>query len=219
MDPTTAKKLRAMKMSKRRSNFQFVYNLILQLLIAIACTFFCSYSFWFPLAKQFLLISLPSVNSYLLCPKCLFVVANVIVITLVGESKLRGSKGPSPGHEIYDEYVRRSRSGVVKHPIISSNQKEVRKEEELMVCLVDEKKGMEETVSKDVEEKEFTSEIESCVENKGEEKEEDDELPNEELNRRIEEFIARVNRQRWLEARSLMNLPTQNANRNIAVCG
>ncbi|KAF3773698.1 hypothetical protein EJ110_NYTH54798 [Nymphaea thermarum] len=50
---------------------------------------------------------------YILCPKFLFVVSNVIVIVLVGESKFLGTSSPTP--DIYNEYVKRKNGSQKLH--------------------------------------------------------------------------------------------------------
>lgn len=215
MDPIASQKPRAMKSSKKRSRFQSIYNLILQLLIALACALISSHSVWFPSVKQFLFVSLPNASSYVLSPKCLFVVVNVIVIALIGESKLGGSMKPSPSCEIYDDYVKRSQRSVPRHPVSS-----IRKEVEVgkrFPGVDGEKRAV--YMTKVVAEPARRRRGNQRVKDEGDQEEEEDELPNEELNRRVDEFIARVNRQWWLEARSLMNIPTQHVGRNIAVHG
>lgn len=62
--------------------------------------------------RHFFFDFLPNIYSFFFSPKFLFVMGNIIVIILVGESKLRatGSSCSSPANEIYDEYLERSRS-------------------------------------------------------------------------------------------------------------
>ena len=67
-----------------------------------------------------------------------------------------------------------------------------------------EKNLVEESLHKVEEEKEEKEEEE---EKDGDEDGEEDQpgLPAEELNKRVEEFIARINKQRWLEAKLLVH--------------
>ncbi|RRT39350.1 hypothetical protein B296_00051832 [Ensete ventricosum] len=113
----------------------------------------------------FFLVSLPNASSVVLGPKCLFVVSNIIIIFLVGESRL--TRQP-PRPDVYEEYVKRRRG---LHGAACSEVKDAEAE-----------KGCdgEEGVQRE------------CEEEKG--------LPTEELNRRVEDFIAKVNMQRKLEA-------------------
>ncbi|KAK8527711.1 hypothetical protein V6N13_085519 [Hibiscus sabdariffa] len=62
--------------------------------------------------EQFLLVSLLCIWSSFSNPKCLFVVVNVIVIFLVGESGVVGSKKPPVASDVYNEYMKQSRGRV-----------------------------------------------------------------------------------------------------------
>lgn len=132
---------------------------------------------------------------------------NVIVVALIGESRLGGSKEQPPAREIYDEYVRRN----------DAIRREAEVGGEAAHGVIDEEKKMSKVIVKELE-RGFKSETIECV-NDEREQEEDEELRNEELNRRIEDFIVRVNRQRWLEARLSTDYPVQHAGRNTAVSG
>uniref|UniRef100_A0A5K0UUM5 DUF4408 domain-containing protein n=1 Tax=Nymphaea colorata TaxID=210225 RepID=A0A5K0UUM5_9MAGN len=58
---------------------------------------------------------------YILCPKFQFVVSNVIIIVLVGESKFLGTSSPMP--DIYDEYVKRKNGSQKLHaPPMARNE-------------------------------------------------------------------------------------------------
>ncbi|EXB40326.1 hypothetical protein L484_017468 [Morus notabilis] len=212
-------------------NSQFVYNLILSSFVALTCSFFCSHPFGFASQtssiKYSLFIYLPNIWSSFLNPKCLFIVFNVIVAFLVGESKLLGSQ-PSPANDIYDEYVARSRRFQGQHKYFSNlgeEQKEERKLEVLDVskeivyedkeiALEDkqdkhdhEKLEEEEEEEEEEDDDEEFKEAENNIDSEHEERdcEEDSEgLPAEELNRRVEDFIARINKQRWFEARMMI---------------
>ncbi|KAI4336552.1 hypothetical protein L6164_015066 [Bauhinia variegata] len=109
MDANRAEKLKPFNKNHNQNNTLVSYNLI-----AFLCVFcFCA-EYWFPVspytsAKQFTLVSLPNIFSVLVQPKCLYVVANVIVVFLVGESRLVGSYSSSTP-EIYEEYTQRIQS-------------------------------------------------------------------------------------------------------------
>ncbi|GLT61379.1 hypothetical protein SLA2020_340900 [Shorea laevis] len=230
MDRIKVEKFRAMKSYKKKNHF--VYNLVLHFLAALICSLLWSYPYWFPSLhssmKHFRLISLPCIWSSFFNPKCLFVVVNVIVIFLVGESKLV-STSSSPSDDIYNEYVDRSRS--LRRAVSTSHEKSMiikdekveEKEVELIIKEVssvenkqeeEEKENHEkvETVEEDDEEKEKEGEEEAArvpltlMEDKErrDKDEEEDGLPIEELNKKVEEFIARVNKQWWLEVNSLL---------------
>lgn len=220
-----AEKDRAMNSYINKSNF--LHNLILHSLTALTCSLLFSYPYWFPCLcfsmKHFLFISLPNISAFFVNPKCLFIVVNVIVVFLIGESKLVGSNS-SPVDELRDEYVERSRS-LRGHYSGTTTLQEMRKEERssestLIISTTGyrrEEIGEEE--ERKLRKKNFIEDgtvnrIE-CKEVKEEEKEEvvkaegDDEegeeedglMPAEELKKRAEEFIARVNKQMWLEAK------------------
>ncbi|XP_058192147.1 uncharacterized protein LOC131309548 [Rhododendron vialii] len=172
------------------SKYRFLNNLVLPSVAAIVLTLFCSHPFLFThlsynSLKHFVFVSLPNFKSFVFNPKCLFILCNAIIIFVVGESKFASS-----------------RSSLVSE----------KKEEQL------ETNGTEESVNKIEDgymvEKEIGEEIasngndgdgDSYEQDKEEEERRDEEgesdLPTEELNKRIEDFIAKVNRQRWLEAR------------------
>ncbi|KAH8512935.1 hypothetical protein Peur_056838 [Populus x canadensis] len=228
-----AKKLQAMHSLKT----QFYYNLMFLSFLALTCSLLFSFPLWFPslcsTMKLFLSLSIPNKFSSFFSPKCLFILVNVIVVFLVGESRFVGSHS-SPVGEIYDEYVERSWSlrGVSAH-------QDKAEESKLEVNLVDQEttvqdkevvlkeevaeltnKGDKEVAVKEEEDgeaNELTSkgkkdahEEVKVKEDRHEEKEiseeeEESGLPPEELNRRVEEFIARVNKQRWLQAQLLVS--------------
>ncbi|EEF47432.1 conserved hypothetical protein [Ricinus communis] len=252
-----AKNIQAMNSYKT----QFLHNLIIHLLsvIALTCSVFCFYPYWFPSLyssiKEFQFLSLPNTCTSIFSPKCLFVVVNIIVVFLVGESKLVGSHSSSPTNKIYDEYVQRSRSlrgisTLLQEKAVQSKL-DLNLDEDKRVCtIVQEEEEVKEEVKEVIdgsslieeEEKEEFQEAQEEAEvpeedqdqeagvklgnqaqdqeaevkeievalteedkdqkEKGSEEETD--WPAEELNRRVEEFIARVNRQRWLEEARLL---------------
>ncbi|XP_075660054.1 uncharacterized protein LOC142629888 [Castanea sativa] len=232
MAPIKAEKLRAMN-SYNKS--QFLFNLILHALVAITCSLLCSYPNWFPSlrysVKHFLFTSLPNISSFLVNPKCVFIVFNVIVVFLVGESKLVNSKA-SPANEIYDEYVERSQSlrershstlEEIKERTVETNSDtheeynkrdqslkgdstllEKKEERKLEMNLEEDKVNRIETKEVKKEEVKEVVEVEDD-DDAGDDGEAEEEagLPAEELNKKAEEFIARVNKQMRLEAKLL----------------
>lgn len=225
MDSTKGGKLRAMNSYKKS---QFLYSLILHSVIALTCSLLCSYCYWFPslccAMNHFLFTSLPNISAFFVKPKCLFIVVNVIVVFLVGESKLFDSNSLSPASDLYDEYVERSHSlrgqystsreskvernsethdGYIKHSLDYSNQLPEEKEERKLeiILIEDMSTNMIEgkKVMKDQEEGEDKKDqVKAEVEDDDDEEEMG--LPAEELKQRADEFIARVNKQMWLEA-------------------
>ncbi|XP_062208721.1 uncharacterized protein LOC133910225 [Phragmites australis] len=130
---------------------------------------------WFPrlcsLLGFFFLTTLPDLaTAFLLSPKCLFVVGNLIVAFLVSESRLKPRRDqPSLVNEIHEEHVKRNTATIAQAMTAA-----VAVDHSAFVGAVDE-----------------------------EEKEEEGE--EEELHKRVEDFIARVKKQRKLEAKSFFD--------------
>ncbi|KAG1331427.1 hypothetical protein COCNU_02G013950 [Cocos nucifera] len=208
MDPIKREKLQAMKRYRRK---QFLPNFIQCCLTVVMLGLFLLSPHWLPTMfssmRKFFLVSLPNIGAIIFRPKCLFIVSNIIIIFLVGESKL--SKSPSTP-DIYEEYVARKQSiqrlsrGEVK--VVESVKEEIVKEESVRDPSVEDTKVEDEEVeerekSGGVEEKEVVEMERECEEL---DEEEETGLPAEELNRRVEDFIAKFNMQRRLEARMLV---------------
>lgn len=211
-----AKKLQAINTHKT----QFLHNIISHLLIPLICSLICFSPYWFPALcssfKQFLFVSFSSSSFF--SPKWLFVVVNVIVVFLVGESLLVGSHSSSAA-EIYDEYVEWSRSlRGVSFP--SSTLQENAEQSKMEMNLISHEEKRVTSVEEEQDKEEIKQVIESFIRGSEEDKEVEDEkegdeeekedgeeesgLPSEELNKRVEEFIARVNKQRWVEEARLL---------------
>ncbi|KAL0398673.1 UNVERIFIED_CONTAM: hypothetical protein Sradi_2210600 [Sesamum radiatum] len=211
------KKVHPMKAYMKGDNF-----VLYSLTSFVTCLFF-SYSFWFPAMKHILFLFR---NYISLCcnAKCFFIVGNLIVLVLVRESRAAKSSRPSPASDTYDEYVARSGSlSKVNSDIL------VEKKEDGAVQSVnieekshgnvrdasDEKKRREMRVSKTMHHEDKKRGMRACKsEVWGEsevvkwkeangEKEDQLLLPQDELNKRVEAFIARVNKQRLFEAKSV----------------
>lgn len=224
MDLIKSEKLRAMNCY---NDSRFVYNLVLSSLVALTCSFFYSHPFGFASLtssiKYFLFISVPNIWSSFLNPKYMFIVFNVIVAFLVGESKLLGSESSPVPNDIYDEFVERSRRlRGVQHKYFNDLGEEKKEDNNLEVLHVskeivyedkeialehkedkhDHQKLEEEEAETDDEEFKEAENNDEYEEKDGQEESEG--MPAEELNRRVEDFIARINKQRWLEARILI---------------
>ncbi|CAL9118136.1 unnamed protein product [Musa textilis] len=199
MDALKMEKLQAMR-SYRRNHFFLVF--LQYILRVVLVGLFLSCPNWLPSIcsfAKFFLVCLPNIGATVSGPKFVFVVSNIIIIFLVGESRLSKSPARHPG--IYEDYVSRSQS---LQRMVSV---EVKEKEAVMVepSLEETKEKDEETVEEEEEEvkgdageEELETEREELLE------EEYEELPAEELNRRVEDFIAKVNMQRKLEARMLI---------------
>ncbi|MBA0791733.1 hypothetical protein Gohar_016298 [Gossypium harknessii] len=262
MDSIKAKKIQAMKKYRKTqfSSHNFLHFVAVFGILILS-------SFWSinpslcSSMKQFVIISLPCIWSSFFDPKCLFIVVNVIVVFLVGESGLVGSK-VSPGRDVYDEYVERNRRvrGVSVSTTVPREvgdykamdseegkggfaQTEEEEEEkglfEVKEVITSEAESGEEEQTREVEEEEeglfevkdvITSKVDPLEEERTceikEEKwlieviketktwkvehgrsivEDHQEIELPEFNKRVEEFIARVNKQRWMEAQSLVS--------------
>ncbi|KAL7088826.1 hypothetical protein ACP275_13G152100 [Erythranthe tilingii] len=225
-----AEKIEAMKKNNKR--VYFLYNFILYSLTSlITCLFFYSYPFnLFPSSmKHLILFYLENADfSDFINPKSLFVVANLIIFILIGESKL-SSRYSSPASDVYDEYIRRNRSRL---KLNSSDESVIIKEEEeegdghvsmQSVKLSEDKKKHGNIIKKReirvcrsrqyyqkekkssgggmrVSKSEVWGESEIAKMEKTMEERESI-IPKEELDQRVEDFIARVNKQRLLEAK------------------
>ncbi|CAK9183199.1 unnamed protein product [Ilex paraguariensis] len=171
MDPLRMKKIQAMKKYKKQ---QILCNLIVYSLTAFTCMLFCSSPFWHPPLRAtmnvFLTISLPKMTSLFLGSKFLFILGNLIVIFLVQQSNIFNPDSSSGCDVCYDEYVNRTRTLRNHSPLD-------KKEERKLVESLENVQGTHE----DLDGEELS-------------------LPAEELNKRVDDFIARINKQRRLEA-------------------
>lgn len=182
---------------KKFKSYQIVDNFFIYSITALTCSVFCFSPFWFPYLlasiKAFLFVSLPKVGVVLLSPKVLFFVGNLIIIILIGESKFFASESSPASDVCYDDYVSKSTRSV-KNP---STDK----------CLTENVKKTGEDIGENVVMRKWVDEEEAEVGAENGNNEEDDEVgfPAEELSKRADDFIARVNWQRRLEARLLLS--------------
>ena len=196
-------KLREIHAINKSKKYQLLDNFFLYSFTVLSCTLFCSSPFWFPSLfhsmKLFLFVSLPKLSSILLSPKFIFIVGNLIIFVLVGESKYFTSNSPSATAVYYDEYIDQKKSLQTTSASVEE-KKEVKMEE-----------SFKEKQSKTCESGENNGGKGLCEGNLKVHKEREDlegeeefSLPTEELKKRADDFIARVNRQRMLEARLLV---------------
>ncbi|KAJ7945676.1 Transmembrane protein [Quillaja saponaria] len=188
MDPVKIEKIQAIKKYNRH---QLLNHLFLYSTIALTCSLFCSNPIWIPclssLIKVFLFVSLPEIVSLILSSKFAFIAGNLIIIVLVAESKIFSSYSSSSTSDVYyEEYVRRSQRP--QNPIT-----EEKKENEIDKSVTENVQGRWEG-EEGIEEKGW---IEGVIEvgSKGDSPDGHDE----EFNRRADDFIARMNKQRKLE--------------------
>ncbi|CAI9093151.1 OLC1v1028574C1 [Oldenlandia corymbosa var. corymbosa] len=233
MDSIQAQKLEAMKSYKRA---QLVYNLIVYSLTAFLSCLFYLYLFWFPSLSmnQLLSVLLPNIYALISPNKLLFVLGNLIVLFLIVSSgSHHSSSASSPADEIYNEYVRRSRSMNKemhkKNNGIIHRKKSVKMDHYHAAARVDSiKKVTLEKKEKEIEvdnkhiggevevvhdhivgenhdhDEVVTNEVEKLISGRVPEEIRQDALAvvvrdEDQLKRRVEDFIARVNRQRMLE--------------------
>ncbi|KAK8658997.1 hypothetical protein V6N13_029214 [Hibiscus sabdariffa] len=186
MDHNLMLKFQAIKKSKKQ---QFLDKVLLYTFIAFTCSFFCSTPFWLPCLfssfKNFLLVSSTKMGSIIYNPKLLFFLGNLIVVVLIGESKFFAYFSAS-GDEYVDDHHRSPSLG-------NDSILEVKREMKMKHC----EENM--TVTRSFKVEDHTRQVKKDLQG-----EEGVVLPTEELKKRADDFIARVNRQRRLEARLLV---------------
>ncbi|RRT46834.1 hypothetical protein BHE74_00037950 [Ensete ventricosum] len=171
-----------MKRCRRRKQY-FIPSLIQYLLTVSSLGLLLSCPLWLhPVCSclsLFFSVSLPSIAAVISSPKCLFVVCSVIVVFLIWESKLSRSYQSA---DIYGEYIK-------------SKVKLERQAED------ESKKGS--VMNKALDEEDDSGGGEGMeVEYEDLDGEEED---SSEIDKKAADFIARVNWQRRLEARSLLH--------------
>ncbi|XP_010251332.1 PREDICTED: uncharacterized protein LOC104593268 [Nelumbo nucifera] len=204
MDPIKIEKLQAMNKYKRD---QLLNKFILYFFTASICALFCSSPLWFPSLcssmRLLLFVHLPKIGSFIFHPKYLFIICNLIIAILVGESKLTGSHSSSAISDTYDVYVRRNQS--LRRCSITEEQKpDTPLIEEGVKRGGEDGKGEGEEDDRNIESDENLDEEEEEEEEAAAAEEESDEMPAEEFKRMVDDFIAKVNKQRWLEAKELV---------------
>ncbi|XP_047047866.1 uncharacterized protein LOC124652863 [Lolium rigidum] len=155
----------------------------------------------FSCLRSLLSLSLPSAASAIVTPKqCLFIFSNIIVVFLARESKLLSQNGARSSLD--DEIDSVVRELAVFEPSIKENHAGAEE-------TVGEERGVDEAAvlmsTQQLDQCEKTSTTLGVKEMPGEEGEEEaSELPADELNRRVEDFIARFNMERQLEERTMV---------------
>jgi hypothetical protein len=192
MDPINLEKLRAIK--KYKSN-QLLGNQFLYYLTVLTCGLFCCSPFWYPSLsssmKVFLFSFLPNTCSALFSYKFAFIIGNLIVAVLIGQSKIFSSKPSQASDVLYHEYINRSRS------LQSSSTIDVKSRGKTLICV-------EENVKRTEKDGEDTGAIRWAEAKEDLDGNNGFALPAEELFRRADDLIARVKRNRKLEARILL---------------
>uniref|UniRef100_A0A5B7C0W4 Uncharacterized protein n=1 Tax=Davidia involucrata TaxID=16924 RepID=A0A5B7C0W4_DAVIN len=192
MDSIKIEKIQAINRYRKQ---QLLYKLFLYSLTALSCSLFCSSPFWYPplcsCMKAFLSVSLPKISSLLFSSKFLFTLGNLIVMFLVGESKILSTVSSPASDVYYDEYVTRSQSRRKFSSFDDKEEKLDKSFEEKVKCAHEDGENQGGWREEKAEVEEETEELD----------EEGMSLPAaEELSKRADDFIARVNKQRRLEA-------------------
>ncbi|KAF4361158.1 hypothetical protein G4B88_027698 [Cannabis sativa] len=213
MDPIKLEKIKAI--NKYRKN-ELLKNLLFYALTTIASLYLLS-PLWLPFITSsmevLLFVYVPKLPSLFFSSKFVFIVGNLIIVALIGESKIFSSSqnksspiistSTSNDHSYYEEYISTSAKQIIKYQVVSAPPHEEKK----VICIEEEEKKMI-TWAKvdDDDEKKIV-----VVEKKLEDFHNDDEvittnyLPNEDLKKRADDFIARVNKQRVFEAREMLS--------------
>ncbi|XP_003576450.1 uncharacterized protein LOC100821957 [Brachypodium distachyon] len=160
---------------------------------------------WVPHAfsclRTFLFVSIPSAASVIATPKCLFVFSNIIVVFLTTESKLSRlcARSLTSSSTVTSSSTEEDGIDAVVRELTVFAQPMI-KEKHPTEEIVRDQFGKEEDASSISLQVEDERVEEVMKEEEGEEEEEDETgLPTEELNRRVEDFIARFNMERQLE--------------------
>ncbi|GMN56595.1 hypothetical protein TIFTF001_025711 [Ficus carica] len=200
MNSIKIEKMKAIKEYKRN---QLLKNLFLYSMTGLACVFY-STPFWLPTVSSSMevlfFVYLPKLKSIFFSSKFVFILGNLIIVALIGESKILSSNSttsPTSSEAYFEEYMTRKRnlqkfsSSAPNQEIIVKKEKYNIVEETKKVCTFEVKPKLESksrvypTVFKNLGHK-------------------DDHLPTEDLKKRADDFIARVNKQRIFEARELL---------------
>ncbi|KAL5223622.1 hypothetical protein ABZP36_010261 [Zizania latifolia] len=178
------------------------------------------------------LVSLPSAASALATPKCLFVLSNIIVVFLANESKLserrsqssaepQGDRGADDAAAAFTPVMTTENDVIVNTSEEQHSSMVIVHDESLQqpdqheqvdasssMLVATELRRDSNSISVANVDGEVEEQHEEVIkeEEDGEEEEEEEEmeLPADELNRRVEDFIARFNMERQLEARMLV---------------
>ncbi|XP_054822708.1 uncharacterized protein LOC129321009 [Prosopis cineraria] len=185
MDPTQIKKIQAMKRYRRH---QFLYNFYFYSLITLTCILFCSIPLLLPYfaspLREFFIVCVPSFVSALLDSTFLFIVGNLIIVVLIVNSRVFSSKSSSSTSDVYyDEFINSRVERQIQRPQAPTSKfMKAREMEEQASEYADVREGEVEEENADGEEGEVGLASDS-----------------DELSKRADVFIARVNEQRKLE--------------------
>lgn len=198
MDPTQIKKIQAMNRYKRS---QVLDNLYFYSFTALACSVFCCVTLCLPylasMVQVFFMVYMSSLIQFMLSSKLVFFIGNLIIFVLVVNSRMFSSDPSSTSDVYYDEYIQSSQTNMPQiNPTFVVNK-----------AKSFENKHVVESVAMAVEDGLNNLDLKARVwvnkvkeeDNSDREEEQSFYSSYDELNRRAEDFIARVNRQRKLE--------------------
>ncbi|CAM8980097.1 unnamed protein product [Rhodiola kirilowii] len=202
MDPNKLDKFEAMNSYNKATSKNPNSAFIVYILTALTCSVVFFSPVWYPSFESLINISLPNLISHLQSsPKYLFILSNLIIVfVFVGESKLLTTK-PSQqasGEVYYHEYLSRSHSlkPLIIRPVTSDqysvNNVVVHNEGKKVERSGGRLRPVRRVESVKVGNKEVIRSAKGSVVVRS--------LSAEELSKRADDFIARVNRQRRLEA-------------------
>ncbi|OIW17776.1 hypothetical protein TanjilG_06461 [Lupinus angustifolius] len=194
MDATHFNKIQAMNRYKKR---EFLEKLYFYSLIALTCSLFCCVTLSLPYLSSrvmvFFFVHISRLIPFLLNSKLLFIIGNLIIFALIVNSRVLSSYSSSTSNVYYDEYIHSSqtkRPQILSHEVKNKNlEKHV--EENLHII------GEDGLNSLELKDKGWVKEGTEAWLDK--EEDEGDEPNLFQLNKRADDFIARVNRQRKLE--------------------
>lgn len=186
MDVIKIKKIQAVKKYKRN---EVVNNVLFYSLTVLTCSVLCSIPLWLPYLsssmKFFVFVYVPKISSFFFNSKFMFIFGNLIVVALIGESKIFYSRRHSENY--HNEYISISQ---VFQNFYAPKENKI---EHLEIYSVERKQSNN---GEDVEE-----ERKQWIQEKLDVKKElEITLPNEDFNKRADDFIARVNKLMRLEA-------------------
>ncbi|KNA04065.1 hypothetical protein SOVF_203100 [Spinacia oleracea] len=145
--------------------------------------------------RTFLCVSIPTILSFFFNVKSLFILGNLIVIFLLGESKIQGLDTTFPRKIDRVEGEKTKGKQEIRLPQVEGKKIE-------QVVKIEDKEEETPVSGRVEEENKKGSDVDEIEDVEGEREEElvIQELSTDELNRRADDFIARVNKQIRFEA-------------------
>ncbi|MCD7446734.1 hypothetical protein HAX54_015638 [Datura stramonium] len=212
MDSLQMKKIQAINKYRKQ---RLLNKLMLYSFTSMTCILFLSSPLWYPLLRAFLksllFDSLPKIGALFFSSKCIFIVGNLIVIFLVGESKIfKSSKSSSssslPSNVVKQNYAADEENGQKNFIFLAAESKISRSRYHYSLPFsvnMNHDEGEEgEFCSYEDEEDMKSANLENCDRKCRENEEFAGTEPNE-LSKRADDFIARVNKQIRLESASI----------------